>query len=392
MSNYRIYIWNKRLAPHFEDFIGASGKINLTHDILRAHGKPTPKHNILVAANVPTPSQDMHAVLTRPAPVPEQSPPMPTVTPGPQPGTAEYVQEYGQRLFIRQNNLDAFYFLYPSVPNPNPTASGAVDTGPASASKASGASVSWTDDTIKHTEVLNIQGYAGYVVARQLDLAAPGNDSTPYVSKWAIGPWVYANGILNDPAKTTDRSALQFGGELQAEVSGLGPFAITDIRAAPYYQTDFRGLGNIQGIDALLEPYNIGWFLGGADHAILNDFVFFYWRAIGEVDFRNVDVPGLSNMRPHTDYAWLGGSLIFKGTLFPDSSIPELANRINLTFTAQWFDSVAAPSALHNYIAEIAYNLDVAGTSSVSFQYSNGTDKSTLVKANQYMVKLNYKM
>jgi hypothetical protein len=97
-------------------------------------------------------------------------------------------------------------------------------------------------------------------------------------------------------------------------------------------------------------------------------------------------------MLPNTQYAWLGGSLIFKGTLFPNSTIPELANRINLSFTAQWFESVAASSTLHDYIAQIAYNLDAAGTSSISFQYSTGTDKSTLLNDTQYKVGLNVKM
>lgn len=349
---------------------------------LEAHGEPA-------AANRPT---DLYYALRLPKALPlaETLPPPPP--PQPQPGTAQYAQEYGQRFFLRQNNLDAFYFLYPSVPSQSPAASGSADTGAASAAKASGASFSWTDNQLAHSQVFNTQSYAAVVVARQLDLDAPTPNWTPYVSKWAIAPWIYANGVLNDPAKTTDKSALQFGGEAQVEVSRVGPFAITDVRVAPYYQTDFRGLASIQGIDALVEPYNLDWYLGGAYRNLLGNIAFFYWRAIGEFDARNVDAAGLTNMLPRTDYAWLGGNIIAKATLFPNSEIPELANRINLTFTAQWFDSVASPSTLHNFIAEIAYNLDVAGMSSVSFQYSNGTDKSTLVTANQYKLQLNVKM
>jgi hypothetical protein len=184
---------------------------------------------------------------------------------------------------------------------------------------------------------------------------------------------------------------LQFGGEAQIEVSQLGPFAITDFRAAPYYQTDFSGLGNIFGVDALVEPYNPAWFLGVGSQ-VLGGLAFFYWRAIGELDYRAVSHAGLSNMHSGTEYAWLGGNLIGKVTLFPNSTISELANRINLTFTAQWFDSVAASSTLQNYIAEIAYNLDQAGSSAISFQFSDGTDKATLVKAKTYKVQLNVKM
>lgn len=308
------------------------------------------------------------------------------IVPAPQP---QYAQEYGQRFYARQNNLDAFYYLYPSLPLPNP----ADTTSFASASKASGASFSWTENQLANTQAYNIQSYVGYVVARQLDLYAPPNSgSMPYVSKWAIAPWAYANGILNAPEKPTDKSALQFGGEAQVEISRLGPFAITDFRLAPYYQTDFRGQGDSQGFDLLIEPYNLDVLLGGADHSVLNGLAFFYWRVIGEMDVRHVNDPGLSNMLPNTQYAWMGGNLLLKTTLFPDSDNIYIANRINLTMTAQGFDSVAARSNLYNLIAEIAYNLDPAGNSSVSFQYSHGTDKSTLLFSDQYKVQLNFKM
>jgi hypothetical protein len=329
----------------------------------------------------------------------DNAPPPTALTPSkpaaPQPGTAAYAQEYGQRFYVRQDNLDAFYYLYPSVTDPNPstpTSPDSTDTSASSANKASGGSISWTDDRLKNTQVFNVQSYVGYVVARQLDINAPDNSAAPYISKWAIGPWLYADGIQNEPQKKTDRSAIQFGGEAQVEVSRIGPFAIVDFRAAPYYQTDFRGYGDIEGLDALVEPYNIDWFLGGADHAVLNDFAFIYWRMIGEVDARHVGDAGLSNMISNTDYAWLGGSLMVKATLFPNSTNSALANRINLSGTAQWFDDIDGRSILHDYVAEIAYNLNAAGSSSVSLQYSHGTDKATLVTADQLKLSLNFKM
>jgi hypothetical protein len=307
----------------------------------------------------------------------------------PKHGTAEYAQQNAQRFYVRQNALDAFYYLYPSIPDPKN--SGSSSDSSSSASKASGANLSWTNDRLNRSQVFNIQAYTGFVVARQLDLRPSNDDSTPYVSKWAIAPWLYANGLLDQPAKTTDKSALQFGGETQIEVSRLGPFAITDVRFAPYYQTDFRGIANIQGIDALVEPYNLGALLGGADHAI-SDLMFFYWRLIGEADIRHVTAAGLTNMKSDTEYAWLGGSLQFKASFFPNSPNSTLANRIYLTGTAQWFDSLSAQPGLQNYVAELGYNLDPAGTSSISLQYSHGTDKSTLVKADQYKAQLNFKM
>jgi hypothetical protein len=302
---------------------------------------------------------------------------------GPQHGTAEFAQENAPRLYIRQNALDSFYYLYPAVPSSN--SSGA-------ASKALGASVSYTNDQIARAQTVSIQAYTAYVAARNLAIFPPDNFTGPYVSKWAIAPWLYASGTLNEPPSPKEKSALQFGADGQFEVSGLGPFDVQDFRFAPYLQTDFRGLGRIAGFDALWEPYNLGLLLGGADHAILNDFVFFYWRLIAEADVKHVENAGLSNLISHRDYAWLGGTLQARMFLFPNSADQNLAGRIYLSESYQFFDNAASSQRIEQFVSEIGYNLNPDGSGSISLQYTNGTDKATLVNSRQYKVQFNYKM
>jgi hypothetical protein len=309
--------------------------------------------------------------------------PQKPVNNGPQHGTAEFAQENAPRFYIRQNALDSFYYLYPAVPSSN--ASGA-------ASKALGASVSYTNDQIAKTQTVSIQTYTAYVVARNLAIFPPDNYTGPYVSKWAIAPWLSAAGILNEPPSPKEKSALQFGTDGQFEVSGLGPFDVQDFRLAPYLQTDFRGLGRIAGFDALWEPYNLGVLLGGADHAILNDFMFFYWRLIAETDVKHVENAGLSNLASHHDYAWVGGTLQAKMFLFPNSPDQNLASRIYLSESYQFFDNAASSQRIAQFVSEIGYNLNPDGSSSISLQYTNGTDKATLVNSRQYKAQFNYKM
>jgi hypothetical protein len=301
----------------------------------------------------------------------------------PQPGTAEYAQQNAPRFYVRQNALDSFYYLYPAIPSSN--ASGA-------ASKALGASFSFTDDQIAKTQTTTIQAYSAYVVARNLAIFPPDNYSGPYVSKWAIAPWLSAAGTLSEPRTPKEKSALQFGPDGQFEVSGLGPFDVQDFRLAPYVQTDFRGLGRIAGFDALWEPYYLGALLGGADHAILNDFMFFFWRFIAEADVKHVEAAGLSNLTPHADYAWLGGTLQAKVFLLPNSPDQNLASRIYLSASYQFFDNAASSRRIEQFISELGYNLSSDGSSSISLQYTNGTDKATLVNARQYKAQFNYKM
>lgn len=305
---------------------------------------------------------------------------------GPQHGTAAYAQENAQRFFVRQSALDSFYYLYPALPKDDGTSSAS------SASKALGASVSYTNDEFAKTQVVTIQGYTSYVVARDLAIFPPEGSTSPYISKWAIAPWLSASGTLNEPPSPKEKSALQFGGDVQFEVSHLGPFSVQDFRLAPYIQTDFRGLARIDGFDALWEPYLLSVLLGGADHAILNDFMFFYWRLIAEADIKHVDIAGETNFLSHHDYDWLGATLQAKISLFPNSPNQNLAGRIYLSESFAFFENAASPQRIEQFISEIGYNLSTDGSSSISLQYTNGTDKATLVNSRQYKAQFNYKM
>jgi hypothetical protein len=79
---------------------------------------------------------------------------------------------------------------------------------------------------------------------------------------------------------------------------------------------------------------------------------------------------------------------------------PYLADRFVLIGTAQYFRDARSGQEARNYSAQAQYNLagcktgDTGcrqGTAAISFEYDHGTDVNTLVSANKYMVKLNYK-
>jgi len=304
-----------------------------------------------------------------------------------------------QRLFVRRDRFDVFTFLNPCGPTDE-----------------LGASVSATNNQLAGTANVTIQGWTGYVV-------------TPSDANYAIGPSIYANGALADPFKEkTERSAIRgaienefFGPEYTFKNSSLAPndppLALSSfLDIAPYVQTDFRDIGRIAGIDAIFEPYIAGLHLGGRDDINKPELVGIYWRVEPEMDLLHVETPGLTNFAANSNHEFFGGTLRANMILF--QNMPEvgeaLCGRVYVTGTGQYFGD-AQGKAVSNYSAEIGYYLGSgvapfwrscaprapggplptptasATSSSISFVFSNGTDKTTLVDQRQYKVQLNYK-
>jgi len=292
-----------------------------------------------------------------------------------------------QRLFLRRDRSDVFSFLVPCGPSDEPGASGSL-----------------TRDSLAGTTKITPQGLLGYVVARDKD------------SLYAFAPSIYANGTFADPFKAaTERSAVRGSFDSQFVVPNVGGVD-NYIDIAPYAQTDFRGIGRIAGVDAIWEPYYDPLHLGGRDDENYRELIGFYWRLEPELDILHVETPGLTNFTSRSNYEFLGGTAQARLVLF--QNMPEvgpLCGRIYVNGTGQYFDNASTGSGLWNYSAEVGYFLgsgvapywrycvppdanghapqpsSSATSSSISFVYSNGTDKMTLVNQKQYKVQLNFR-
>ncbi|HZO44400.1 MAG TPA: hypothetical protein VFB68_00815 [Xanthobacteraceae bacterium] len=290
-----------------------------------------------------------------------------------------------QSFFVRRDRSELFSILSPCGPADVP-----------------GATVGYTDNRLTDAQTFNAQGWLAFAFKRD--------------AEYAFGASLYLNGTWATPFKATERSAVRAALELQRAVS-LPDFIFPsqDFALSPYVQTDFRGRARIAGINALWEPYNPGAHLGGRDDTNARKWIGFYWRLQGEIDAFRVEEAGLTNFKSNTSYALVGGRVQGRAILF--QNMPEvgpLCGRIFANATLESFWDAESSTTISNRIAEVGYYLSSgvapywrfcepttnglapvptssATSSSVSFIYSNGTDKSTFQRQEQYRVQLNYR-
>jgi hypothetical protein len=323
-----------------------------------------------------------------PAKAPTTGPDQGQTTPVP----TEAAKCANQSFFLRRDRTDVFGFLVPCGPSDVP-----------------GASASYTNDMLAHTQNLNIQALAGYTMTRG------SNSEGTFL--YSITPSVYLGGVRAEPFKATERNAVRAA--IDSEFLASTPdfiFRTQTVDIAPYYQTDFRGMARIEGIDALWEPYNLDILLGGRYDEQARRPVGFYWRLQGEADVNRVETAGRTNFTSGTNHAFLGGTLQARAIFF--QNMPEvgeaLCGRVYANGTAQRFTDAEAGRSISNYTAEVGYYLSSgvapywrfcvpkakgeaplpsasATSSSISLVYSYGTDKTTLVDQRQYKAQLNFR-
>jgi hypothetical protein len=276
-----------------------------------------------------------------------------------------------QRLFIRSDSLDNY--LYGITP----------------ASKAKGASISYTDDLQKSLQTLTVNGMVSYVIARNLCINTPAND-VPFVSAYSLAPFVNAQGNFTQPEAKTEKSSLKFGTEAQVEVSQL-IFPRQVFTLAPFYQTDFRGIAQIDGVSAYWDVYDANLHLGGYVSTPLEPNLGWFVQLRGEADALKVTVPGLTNL-VKSNYEWVGGTARLNMFFFPlATNVPVfLQNRVSFIATVDAFHDMNSGQNITKYTAALAYKITPDGASSISLEYDKGTDKDTLNVLNQYLLKLTY--
>ncbi|MBN9551397.1 MAG: hypothetical protein J0H31_21650, partial [Alphaproteobacteria bacterium] len=284
---------------------------------------------------------------------------------------------------------------------------------------ATGASFSWSNDYLAKTKSLTVQAYlTGAPPGLQFATDGSADQSPIYLASYAFAPYIYLNGKLAYPFKSSERSAAQFGinGEFQFLSGGstVPLFTEATLSLSPYFQTDFRGRGRLYGADGLLELYSPTLHLGSA----VNDgrphvFGFSYWRLIAEANPLHVEDAGQSNFVAGKDYTYVGATIQARTVLFANmTSVPHaLCGRISLLGSYQYFWDLSNQTEIHNLHAEADYDLSGKSTparlcdslasggditssggqslgASLAFTYDDGIDKATLEKSRKFGANL----
>ncbi len=294
-----------------------------------------------------------------------------------------------KKVYIRADALDNF--MYQATP---------------AASDAKGASISYTNDQLGQKQAATVTGMVSYVLGNPCLETPPGN--SPFLSGYVVAPWIYANGTWNEPAKKGDTSVAKVGTTVQWEISRTPIVDQFYASVSPYYLTDFQGLARAGGVALYFEPSQIDWHLGST--IVTNDYIGWFWQFRAEADFRNVQETGLTNL-VKGNYEWLGATTRLNVFLFPITTDvpPFLQDRISLIGTIQYYWDARSGIDVRNYTAQVKYKLapckvpdktsgankvssdcTISGSSSISLEYDNGTDKDTLVSTKKYLVKLDY--
>jgi hypothetical protein len=274
-----------------------------------------------------------------------------------------------QQLFIRADSLDNY--LYGITP----------------ANKAVGASVSYLNDQVGHTQTVGINGMVSYVAWRDLCPVTPEGNA-PFISGYAIAPYVSGHGSLTIPRSKKEESTAKMGVEAAVEISRGWPLRQV-FTFAPYYLTDYRGEARAQGFNAYWDSYDSRIHLGG--YIDTDPYLGWFIQIRGETDVRNVDAVGVTGLDKGR-YAWIGGTARASFFLFPNTTdvAPAFRNRISFIAEYNWYEDLQSRNTITKYKAIAKYNVSEAGNSSVQVEYTRGTDKDSLIYLNQVLLKLAY--
>ncbi len=263
----------------------------------------------------------------------------------------------------------------------------------------------WSEDDLKHTTSGSGQAFASYTVVSYA--ADPATQTEPHFYGFGLGPWLYADGNLSLPInhKAPALSAFQSGIELQTEIKSIIPDTRTSLElgVAPYFQTDFVGIGRIEGVDFQLQPTNYVWHLNSRDDASQPRLVTYVIGLFGDANLFHVQDAGYTNFRSNTDYDWLGGTTELRLTFFQATGPEFLQNRLYAIGTAQFHEDVYSKLIAREYQGEVGYKLgggdagssakgsSQSGQATISLIYTNGVDVATLQRVEQVKLAFSFK-
>ena len=324
---------------------------------------------------------------------------------------------------MRADPLDNFHYLIVPLSS---TASTADQKG-GSAASAKGASITYTNDHNADTQTAAVNGRVSYLAVGEYCGAPYGDETMPYVHGFGIAPFVDGNGTWNEPVKKTSTSSLQTGVDFVAGLGfpGQGAFTSSEqyLYLSPYHQTDFRDVADVNGVVLAWEPQVLAWRLGVATKAT-NPYIDFFWQFRAEAQWSDVSKVGYTNLTTGS-HELVGDILRANIALLPGSTneifgpwmSDWVVGRFTLIGTMEDFRDITGTKSYEYYSASLSYKLGecvvppssdgssgttskpevasspqcaVSGSSSVSFEYDWGTDINTLVRADQYVLKLSY--
>jgi hypothetical protein len=380
-------------------------KIGDQHPLCVVHAREKAKAPSIAPAHAPTKAK---VAVTQPV-TPSKIPPLialPFNPPWLPPRNPPWCVANTQGLFVRADPLDNFHYLVDPV---QPSSS---DASSSSAGSAMGASINYTNNLVAGTQTATINGRVSYLLFGETPCDAP-NTREPFIYGFGLAPFISSNGTWNQPIKATSNSSLQMGADFQVAVSTAWPLLdFNYVYVSPYHQSDFRNLADINGVLFAWEPVSYKAFMDAAPKTN-NPYLSFFWQLRLEAEILNVQNVGLTNLAKG-DHAWLGETIRANVGLFPQNSVipwPDfIAGRLSLIATAQnFYDAEATTSAkrANYYTVQLQYKLGpcktpaastagdstacaIQGSSAISLEYDTGTNKDTLVFANQYLAKFSY--
>lgn len=305
-----------------------------------------------------------------------------------------------QNFFVRRNRLDTFQYRKDS----------AFATGVRGRKDSDGGLFSFAKDQVSDTETVTINTRISLILAQRdptsrCEKIGGTPEWTPdqgYPTEiepgpsWRIAAWIDAQGSSNQPRRRNEQSSLQSGLDLQHQVLTSGLFDSHYLTFTPYALSDFRGAASGFGLRGGWEPIAMRSLrLGGRGRAP-DPYFDWFWNFRFEVDHREVNEIGVTNLRPGT-YNWVGANLNYKFFLFPTLKanqegvpvpFPDLADRFYGTLSFQYYWDSSSDITVRKSGVELGYNLTQDGFTALSFQYTTGNDKDNLVRTQKYTAGL----
>jgi hypothetical protein len=258
-----------------------------------------------------------------------------------------------------------------------------------------GATLTATVDELKATQQYSGQAYLGYCIV------CASQAFSDYTS-FSVGPALIVDGSLTNPLPAKPplpTSALRVGPDLALD----GRFQNSDfsvfLDVLPFFQTDFRGVARMGGLQLLAEPVDPSLHLRVDPFANSGRTLGFIWRIVPEADLMYVSVPGSTNYLKGT-YDWIGGNA--QATFIPFEGMTKdqtfaFLSRFSFVITYKYLVNA---SNTQSFVRSSQYELDYKlgadaspenGGPSISLAYATGTDLLTLQNQQQYKLSLAYK-
>jgi hypothetical protein len=275
-----------------------------------------------------------------------------------------------QRLFIRRNKLDLGLPGFAKNPVPR--------------SDAEGARVSYSRDGLTNETVWTLDGVASFVLAANADWEGQVyTRGVPMLTAYAIVPWIDVRRRTSSNPKAKQTDVTTIGIDSTFEIYG-GPLGgVSYLTLAPSIQTDRQSDATIYNFTAKWQASGI---LGMGRWYNITPGLQFTWRGGFEAIYQNVEKPG-SFQLPGSEFAWTGA--------WAQGKLRYMYNAdyiFTLTTTvSEHYDWVNHRSA-GLLSANLAYQIDPNGITSVSIEYRRGREWSTWSSFDLLTAGLNFKL